>query len=316
MRGDEGRRRGARGRAATMLAATGWLSVLAPGCGDGGGSGAHPVSPHRESNTSCHALDAPPTQGRAALVPAFEHAYPADGLGSLPTQLVPSPSPGDDDWYLTLQTGQLLRIPGDTGEDAEVVLDVADRMPPIVPGGGAGLLSVAFHPGFADNRALFVVYTALPPDGRGVVSRVARFTMGADGLVDPSSEVVFLDEHQPNASHTGNHVAFGPDDGFLYYSIGDDRRTDVHGQDPHTRQGALLRIDVDRADADRGTPYAIPPGNPFADGVDGAPEVYAYGLRNPWRFVFEPTDGRLLLGDVGQDRREELNVVEGGENFG
>jgi len=292
------------------------LACSAAGEGAGRDGGTHPRSPRRASNTTCHALPAPSPAARFAFVPVFTHAYPRRGHSSVPTQLVHTPEPGADHWLLSLQTGQVLRFSGDEAAPSTVVLDIADRMPEVSPGGSAGLLSLALHPRFPENGHAFVVYTAKGDDDDDPVSsRLARFTLGADGRFDPDSELVLTEERQPNVLHTGNHVAFGPDDGYLYFSIGDGRRPRVHPQDPHTRQGALLRIDVD-SNGPAGDPaYRIPPGNPFADGVKGAPEVYAYGLRNPWRFVFDH-DGRLLLGDVGESSVEELNLVQGGENFG
>ena len=148
-------------------------------------------------------------------------------------------------------------------------------------------------------------------------SIIARFR-SADGLqtIDPDSGEVLLDLEQPAKNHNGGQIRFGPD-GLLYIALGDGGGAgDAHGngQDPTTPLGAILRIDVDREEGD--LPYGIPADNPFADGSGGAPEVYAYGLRNPWRFQFDRDTGALWAGDVGQREREEVNRIERGGNYG
>lgn len=200
-----------------------------------------------------------------------------------------------------LQEGQLLPAP---------FLDISDRV-----GSGAleqGLLGLAFHPGYADNGSFFVNYT----DRQGNTV-IARYRIGADpNQADRDSETALLRVEQPFGNHNGGGLAFGPD-GYLYIGLGDGGS----GGDPlgnaqslNTHLGKLLRIDVDQGD-----PYDIPADNPFLTG-EGRPEIWAYGLRNPWRFSFDRATGDLYIGDVGQNSFEEINFLPagspGGSNFG
>ncbi|HUG14487.1 MAG TPA: PQQ-dependent sugar dehydrogenase [Thermomicrobiales bacterium] len=192
----------------------------------------------------------------------------------------------------------------------ELLLDISGRV-----GSDSteqGLLGLAFHPSFAENRWLYVYYTDLNGD-----TVVARFDMTGDAVIDPGSEHVILTQQQPAGNHNGGMLAFGPD-GYLYIGLGDGGRSyDAFGtaQDRNTLLGKLLRIDVDGGD-----PYGIPPDNPFV-GEDGArPEVWAWGLRNPWRFSFDRATGDLYIADVGQNAFEWLHFQPadsgGGENYG
>lgn len=187
----------------------------------------------------------------------------------------------------------------------EPFLDISDRL---ISGGEQGLLGLAFHPDHRRNGSFFVNYT--DEAGDTVISRF-RAPPGSDSATD--SESVLLEIDQPYSNHNGGHLAFGPD-GYLYIAMGDGGS----GGDPHnngqrldTLLGKLLRIDVDR-----GEPYGIPADNPFADG-GGEPEIWAYGLRNPWRFSFD--SDQLWIADVGQNALEEVNrrrADEAGVNYG
>ena len=184
-------------------------------------------------------------------------------------------------------------------------LDLTDR---VLSGGERGLLGLAFHPDFRHNGRFFVNYTRTP-DGATVLSEFkARAPAGQlDGM-----ERVLMVVPQPFANHNGGMIAFGPD-GFLYVGRGDGGgRGDPNdrGQNPHELLGKILRLDVDR-----GQPYAIPADNPFAHG-GGRPEVFAMGLRNPWRFSFDRQSGALWVADVGQYQWEEVDLVVSGGNYG
>lgn len=181
-----------------------------------------------------------------------------------------------------------------------------------------GLLGLAFHPKFAETKRLYVNYTDRDGDSRVVEFQVTTPTANH---VEHSSARLILHVKQPYSNHNGGHLAFGPD-GFLYIGLGDGGWAgDPHnnGQDPTTLLGSMLRIDVDHSDPD--LPYAIPKTNPFV-GVAGrrAPELWAWGLRNPWRYSFDRTSGDLYIADVGQNRFEEVNFQpagsKGGENYG
>lgn len=178
--------------------------------------------------------------------------------------------------------------------------------------GEQGLLGLAFHPDYASNGFFFVDYTDLNGD-----TVVARFQVSADpNKADPASERVLLQASQPYQNHNGGQLAFGPD-GYLYIGLGDGGSGgDPHGngQNLNTFLGKILRIDVNAGD-----PYAIPPDNPFASQSGALPEIWLYGLRNPWRFSFDRATGDLWIGDVGQGDWEEVDLIPaglGGLNLG
>ncbi len=176
-------------------------------------------------------------------------------------------------------------------------------------GGERGLLGLAFHPGFKANGRFFVDYTR-EPDGATVIAEYHAAAMNPN-RADPLGRLL-LTVAQPFANHNGGMLAFGPD-GDLYIGLGDGGSGGDPGnraQNPNELLGKILRIDIDGA-----RPYAIPADNPFAKG-GGRAEIYALGLRNPWRFAFDRADGRLLTGDVGQNRVEEIDVIERGGNYG
>lgn len=182
--------------------------------------------------------------------------------------------------------------------------------------GERGLLGFAFHPQFASNGEVYASFTRL--NGNLVI---ARFRLSSDPqVVDPASLETLLVVPQPFSNHNGGHLAFGPD-GFLYASMGDGGSggdPNNQGQRPNTLLGTLLRLDVDRTDP--GLAYGIPPSNPFVGDTSGRDEVWAFGLRNPWRFSFDRQTGDLFIGDVGQSAREEIDFQpassSGGENYG
>lgn len=179
-----------------------------------------------------------------------------------------------------------------------------------------GLLGLAFHPAFASNGRFFLHYT---PGGDSIHrGRIAEWKHSSPGdfSVGKASETrVLLEVEQPYQNHNGGQIAFGPD-GRLYIGFGDGglaNDPDGNGQDASTLLGAMLRIDVDGKDPGRG--YAIPPDNPFLKRKGARPELWAIGLRNPWRFTFAP-DGRLIVADVGQNLWEEIDIVRPGDNLG
>ena len=194
---------------------------------------------------------------------------------------------------------------------AQEILDITDRVSS--RRSEEGLLGLAIDP--KNERSLYVYYSTTNPR-RSVIS---RFTIAPDhSAADPDSALVLLEVEQPYANHNGGQLAFGPD-GYLYIGLGDGGSAGDplgNGQDTSTLLGAILRIDVSQAAPEH--PYAIPPDNPFANpsGTDGRGEIWAYGLRNPWRFSFDRETGELWAGDVGQNRWEEIDLIRPGGNYG
>ena len=179
-----------------------------------------------------------------------------------------------------------------------------------------GLLGLAFHPNYADNGYFFVHYTELDSGGT-MHSVTSRFQVSASdpNQADPASELRILEIPQPFYNHNGGMIAFGHE-GYLYIGMGDGGAGGDpygHGQNTYSLLGAMLRIDVDTQEG--GKNYAIPDTNPFVEG-GGLPEIWAWGLRNPWRFSFDTLTGALWAGDVGQNAWEEISVIEGGKNYG
>ena len=223
-----------------------------------------------------------------------------------PTNLVQYP---DGRLLVTEQDGQILEFQETALHQDHVsytdFLDIRDRVSD--RGWEEGLLGLAFNP--HDERQIFVYYSAANPR-RSVVSRLSG-SLSAN----PDSELVILEIEQPYPNHNGGQLAFGPD-GYLYIGVGDGGSAgdpQRNGQDTSTLLGTILRIDVSEATAEQ--PYAIPPDNPFA-AASGRPEIWAYGLRNPWRFSFDRETGELWAGDVGQNRWEEIDIIERGGNYG
>ncbi len=190
-------------------------------------------------------------------------------------------------------------------------LDLRDR---VTSGGEKGLLGLSFHPTFSKNGRFFVNYTSKTGGLHTVISEWRVNPTRASGHVDRKSERILLTIPQPYANHNGGQIAFGPD-GYLYIGMGDGGSANDphgHGQNRESLLGKMLRIDVNRRG--RGKPYGIPPDNPFMETKRS--EIWALGLRNPWRFSFDRGSGLLYAGDVGQDAREEIDVIRKGKNYG
>jgi glucose/arabinose dehydrogenase len=240
---------------------------------------------------------------------------------------------GDGRFLIADQSGTVSLVDSDGRREAPV-LDLTDRMVELNPGyDERGLLGIAAGPNFADRRRLFVRYSAPlrsgMPDGYSHTFVLSSFAVDEALRAEPSSERVLLEIAQPQGNHNAGSVTFGPD-GFLYVGVGDggggndvglghvsdwyDRNEGGNGQDvTENLLGSILRLDVSPGAGDGGRPYGIPADNPLV-GQAGLNEQYAWGFRNPWRFSF--ADGRLFVADVGQNRFEEVSVVERGGNYG
>ncbi len=214
----------------------------------------------------------------------------------------------DGRWFALEQDGRLLDFPDSPDAKTTVVADLTDRV--TSDGAEEGLLGFAAAPDFATSGVFYLYYTAANPL-RGVL---ARFHLQPSGSDVASSEQVLLEVPEPFPNHNGGQIVFGPD-GYLYLGLGDGgsaRDPQHNGQNLDTLLAKILRLDV----SGDGAAYKVPPDNPFVGRQGAMPEIWAYGLRNPWRFSFDTATGDLWVGDVGQDTREEVDVVTKGGDYG
>ena len=274
--------------------------ALAAACGGSSGSSPTPVPSATPPGASCAA--GAPVSG----IPALAARLVASGLRN-PLDL--QAAPGDRERLYVVEQGGRIRVIRNGQLQATPFLDVSGR---ISSGGERGLLGLAFHPQFATSRRLFVNYTNTRGD-----THVAEFRATSADAADPGSERILLTAAQPFANHNGGGLAFD-NTGRLLIALGDGGSGGDplgNGQRLDTFLGKILRIDVDA-----GTPYAVPADNPFRATAGAAPEIWAYGLRNPFRISVDRPTGDLYIGDVGQNRVEEIDVGlasrRGGENYG
>ena len=195
---------------------------------------------------------------------------------------------------------------------SNIFLDISSKVK--TSGSEQGLLGFTFHPNFTKNGFLYTNYTR-KKDGATIIS---RFTYNKEKTeIDIRTEVVILKVKQPYGNHNAGQIAFGPD-GYLYIGLGDGGYAGDphnHGQNLKTLLGSILRIDVNKSSLDKN--YSIPKDNPYIDNQNAyKEEIYAYGLRNPWRFSFDSLTGKLWLADVGQGKIEEVNIISKGGNYG
>lgn len=222
-----------------------------------------------------------------------------------------SPNDGTDRIFVVEQGGIIKVFQNNTEvTEANTFLDMSGS---ITSSDELGLLGLAFHPNFEENGLFYVCYT--PTSTLSVVSRFKTLENNVN-QADPSSETTLLEIPQPYTNHNGGQLGFGPD-GYLYIASGDGGSggdPDGNAQNLQNLLGAILRIDVDNPNG--GLNYAIPADNPFVSTENARSEIYAYGLRNPWRFSFDAQNGSLWTGDVGQGEKEEVNIIEPAGNYG
>lgn len=223
------------------------------------------------------------------------------------------PGDGSNRLFVVEQGGVIKVFNNDAfASEATVFLDIQNR---VSSGGERGLLGLTFHPDFETNGYFYVNYTAPDP----LRTHISRFQVSAQNpdQAGPSSETVILSYNQPFNNHNGGQITFGPD-GYLYIAAGDGGGggdPNDNAQDRSTLLGNILRIDVDGSGD--GNNYAIPPDNPFVGNQQGyREEIFAYGLRNPFRFSFDAQTDQLWAGDVGQSEYEEIDIIENGNNYG
>jgi glucose/arabinose dehydrogenase len=286
-----------------------WLALLVSGCGGSGGEGPG-VSPPPPPPPP--AIDVAPT---IDLVQVFT-SLTFNGPVSL------QQAPGDATrWFIVEQAGTIRAFAN--ANDATATLTFLDVSGRVISGGERGLLGMAFHPDFPNTPEVYVSYTGEP----NLTSYVSRFSSVNGGqTLDPATEQVILSVPQDFSNHNGGNIVFGPD-GNLYIGFGDGGNAGDpldRAQDNTNLLGTMVRIDVDG-----GNPYAIPsadPGNPFAANAtcpqgftlsgEACPEIFAWGLRNPWRFSFDRQSGDLWAGDVGQNAWEEVDIIVAGGDYG
>jgi glucose/arabinose dehydrogenase len=268
------------------------------------------TAPPTAANTE--APTAAPTLSQPGVINPSDYTFElvADGF-ALPL-LVTHAGDGSGRIFVLQQRG-LIRIIQDGQVLPDPFLDLSGL---VSPGGNErGLLGLAFAPDYAQSGVFYVHYTNLNGD-----TRVARYRVSGDDAnrADPNSAEIILEEAQPFPNHNGGHLAFGPD-GFLYVGLGDGGSGGDplgQGQKLNTILGKVLRLDVSSGSG----PYQTPPSNPFVGQADAREEIWAYGLRNPWRFTFDRATGDLFIADVGQNAYEEVNyqpaASPGGENYG
>ncbi len=243
--------------------------------------------------------------------PQFEAVVYAVGKENRHTDIEPA---GNGRLFLVAQNGIIRFIEADGTINDEPFLDISDKV--VSSHGEQGLYAITLHPNFAANRTFYAAYTRAGEKPNQWYLVISRFELlpGSSNKADPASEFVLLEIEKNAQNHNGGSLRFGPLDGYLYITVGDDG--DPSGAQAGDKlTGKVLRIDVDTA-----VPYAIPPDNPYVNDPAVRDEIWAVGLRNPWRLRFDDVSGDMYIGDVGESTWEEINfepgVSAGGQNYG
>ncbi len=250
------------------------------------------------------------------LTVAFEKAFPTLPYIDHPLYLGHA-GDGTDRIFVISKPGVIHVFPNDSAVSSTTkFLDLTDVV--IQWHNEEGLLGLAFDPAYKDNGHFYVHYSRAGTGRRERYGRIARFTVSKNdpNTADRDSELILVEQRQPFGNHNGGCLAFGPD-GYLYFSLGDGGAggdTLNAGQDLGSLLGTICRIDVQGATAAK--PYRIPSDNPFVGRAEAKPEIWAWGLRNVWRFSFDRKTGDLWAGDVGQNTIEEIDIITRGGNYG
>jgi len=225
------------------------------------------------------------------------------------------PNDGTGRRFLVEQTGKIRILPADeAGTEAALFLDMTKSIG-VEKDFEEGLLGLAFHPDYKENGRFYLTFSRQGP--KRLVLAEYTISKSDPNAADPASERVLLEVQQPEWNHNSGNIFFGPKDGMLYLCVGDGgMKNGVHmlSQKLTSWSGKVLRLDVDGRTAS--LPYGIPADNPFVQTPSAAPEIWAYGFRNPWGAAIDPETGLFYLADVGQDLYEEINLVEKGGNYG
>ena len=305
-------------------------ALLLASCGGGGGGGGSNPPPgstgsgldQRPSNLSCVA----PARVTGNSTLSLQRAFPS--LTFLePVAMLQAPGDGSR-WFVVEQNGIIRVFANEQSvQTSQVFLDISNRVFQASQT-EAGMLGLAFHPGWPSTNRAYINYSGRrAQSGAPIPSITAELTSPDGGLsLDPSSERALLTVNKAYENHNGGQLAFGPSDELLYVGLGDGgggNDPDDNAQNPQRLLGKMVRIDVNSQPG--GAPYAIPSDNPFANnprcnvdgtGAQSCPEIYALGLRNPWRWSFDAPTGALWAGDVGQSSFEEIDLLVRGANYG
>ncbi|MDX1415722.1 MAG: PQQ-dependent sugar dehydrogenase [Candidatus Promineifilaceae bacterium] len=246
--------------------------------------------------------------------PFVPHAAPYAGGIPYPSDVTNIVDPGDGRLFVTTKDGRIYIVDAGGQIQPQMLLDIRDKV--YSSRFELGLLGLAVHPDFETNGYIYLYYTHKIDET--LYSEVARFTVANNGFADPQSEQSLLRILEPQNVHQAGALQFGPEDGYLYIATGDGGTLhDEEGlsQSLESLHGKILRIDVDSE-----SPYAIPADNPFVSNPANRGEIWAYGLRNPWRFSIDRETGDMFIADVGEHKWEEINFIPvgsgGGQNFG
>ena len=290
-----------------------WITITAGSAGNGSGSVSYTVAPNFTASSRTGALiiagqTFTVTQTTRAAAGTIQLEPVLTGLSS--PLYVTHAGDGSNRLFIVEQPGTIKVLqPGATSPT--VFLDITAR---VLSGGEQGLLGLAFHPQFSSSHRFFVYYTR-PTDGSIVIAEY-HVSASDPNVADTTETIILTIPHPTNTNHNGGMMAFGPD-GFLYIGTGDGGAANDppnNSQNINVLLGKILRIDIDHPNGS--VPYSSPSSNPFFGSTPGSDEIYALGVRNPWRYSFDRGTGQLYVGDVGQSAREEIDIVTLGGNYG